>query len=105
MPFVYGTTDSGGVFTPLDLTGSTLKLEIRQQESDREALVWVDSSDVGGIFISNAAQGQFTITMTRAALAHLSAGNFVTDLVRVQPSGMIERMFEGTANVVEGTTR
>jgi hypothetical protein len=106
VPFVYGSTDDLGAFTPIDLTGSTLRLEIRKQETDKEALVWVDSgTEIGGIAITDADGGEFTITITRAGLAHLSAGTFVTDLVRVQPSGMVERIFEGPVTVVEGTTR
>jgi hypothetical protein len=33
------------------------------------------------------------------------AGTYVTDLVRLMPNGSQERLFEGTATVVEGTTR
>jgi hypothetical protein len=105
VPFAYGTVDSTGAnFTPIDLTGSTLKLEIRIQEIDHEALVSVYSPD-GGIAITNATQGQFQILMDREHLIHLAAGQYFTDLVRLMPNGYQERLWEGTANVVEGTTR
>jgi hypothetical protein len=105
VPFVYGTVDSTGAnFTPIDLTGSTLKLEIRTLETDHEALVSVYSPD-GGIFITNATQGQFQILIDRPHLTHLSAGQYFTDLVRMMPNGYQERLWEGTAVVVEGTTR
>jgi hypothetical protein len=105
VPFVYGTVDSTGAnFTPIDLTGSTLKLEIRIQETDNEALVSVYSPD-GGIIIVNAVQGQFQILLDRESLIYLAAGSYFTDLVRLMPNGYQERLWEGTANVVEGTTR
>ena len=105
VPFAYGTVDSTGAnFTPIDLTGSTLKLEIRIQEIDHEALVSVYSPD-GGIAITNATQGQFQILMDREHLIHLAAGQYFTDLVRLMPNGYQERLWEGTAYVVEGTTR
>ncbi|MCP3475161.1 hypothetical protein NLM33_33085 [Bradyrhizobium sp. CCGUVB1N3] len=105
VPFVYGTVDpTGANFTPIDLTGSTLKLEIRTQEIDHEALVSVFSPD-GGIFITNAAQGQFQILINRLHLTHLAAGQYFTDLVRLMPNGYQERIWEGTAYVVEGTSR
>jgi hypothetical protein len=105
VPFLYQSTDSTGtVFTPIDLTGSILKLEIRVQESDHEALVSVYSPD-GGIYLTNAAQGEFTILIERSNMTHLFAGQFFTDLVRLMPNGYQERMWEGQATVVEGTTR
>lgn len=103
VPFVYGTPISGGV-DPIDLTGSTIKLEIRKLETDREALVSL-SSPSGGITIDDAVNGEFTVRLTRDRMNHLFAGTFVSDLVRTTPLGNQERLWEGTATVVEGTTR
>jgi hypothetical protein len=100
VPFVY-REPSG---TPINLAGSTLKLEIRRQESDHEALVSI-SSPQNGITITNAAQGEFTILINRTLLARVAPGNYVTDLVRLMPTGLQERIWEGAAVVVEGTTR
>jgi hypothetical protein len=105
VPFVYQSVDpTGTIYTPIDLTGSTLKLEIRIQELDHEALVSVFSPD-NGIEITNAAQGAFTILIDRAHLVHLAAGQYFTDLVRLTPNGYQERLWEGVAVVVQGTTR
>jgi hypothetical protein len=105
VPFLYQSTDpTGTIFTPIDLTGSELKLEIRVQELDHVALVSVYSPD-HGIFITNATQGQFTVLIDREHLIYLAAGSYFTDLVRLMPNGYQERMWEGNAVVVEGTTR
>lgn len=103
--FVYQTDDGAGTITPIDLTGSLLMMEIRKREADHEAVVSVDSDD-NGITITNATGGAFTILIDRARLARLAAGDYFTDLVRQIPANeIVERIFEGTATVVEGTSR
>jgi hypothetical protein len=105
VPFLYQSVDgTGTIFTPIDLTGSVLKMEIRTLETDREALVSVYSPD-GGIYLTNAVQGQFTVTILRSGLNYIPAGEYFVDLVRLMPSGYQERLWEGTAVVVQGTTR
>jgi hypothetical protein len=104
VPFLYGSTDSSGNFTPIDLTGSTIKLAIRHAEADHEALVMVSSPSTG-ITITDAPEGAFTIEITRSAMVALDPGDYVSDLIRVTPTGNQERLWEGTATVVQGTTR
>lgn len=107
VPFVYGSANpDGSNFVPIDLTGSTLMMEIRVEESDSEAIVSVSSAD-GTIEITNATQGQFTIIVDRAHSWRLPPGStsYVVDLIRLMPNGYQERLFEGTATCVEGTTR
>ena len=103
VPFIYGTVDEADVFTPIDLTGSTLKLEIRKTEADHEVFVKVETDD--GIRVDDAAAGAFTVFIERDRLVRLAPGAYVSDLVREMPTGYQERIWEGVANVVEGTTR
>jgi hypothetical protein len=106
VPFLYGYYDTDGVTVlPIDLTGSVIKMEIRIQETDHEALVSVFTPDNGIVFDGDPKNGRFIIALTRANLIRLAAGSYVTDLVRLMPQGYQERIFEGTALVVEGTTR
>jgi hypothetical protein len=105
VPFVYGMTDPDtGVFTPIDLTGSEIKLEIRKNETDHTAIVSVNSPD-NGVMFTDIVHGAFQVVIERDALIRLSAGTYVADLVRLAPNGWQERLFEGNAVVVEGTTR
>jgi hypothetical protein len=105
VPFLYATSPDGGVTTtPIDLTGSTLKMEIRRQESDHTVLV-AASSDTQGITITDAPGGAFTILLDRNMLSQLMPGDYVSDLVRDMTNGYQERIWEGTATVVLGTTR
>ena len=105
VPFVYSVVDTNGNVTgPVDLTGSIVKLELRIAEDDQQAIVSVYSPD-GGIYFSSPTQGQFTIWMDRSHLSRLFPGNFVADIVRLMPNGYQERIWEGIATVVEGTSR
>jgi hypothetical protein len=103
VPFLYSSDNGNGTFTPIDLTGSKIKLEIRKREQDHEATVSVYSPD-GGITITNAPGGAFTVLITREKLQRLAPGDYFTDLVR-ENGGYQERLWEGTATVVQGTTR
>jgi hypothetical protein len=104
VPFLYAQSSDGVTFTPIDLTGSLLKLEIRSAESEHEAIVSTFSPD-NGIIITNAVGGSFTIVIDRSKSVRLAPGTYYTDLVRTMTSGLQERLWEGTATVVEGTTR
>ena len=64
VPFIYQSQDASGNVAPIDLTGSTLKLEMRINESDHEAVVECHSPD-GGIWITDAVNGCFTIAIDR----------------------------------------
>ena len=102
--FIYSIANADGSLTPIDLTGSTIKIEIRKREEDHEASVSVYSPD-GGITITDAANGKFTVLMDRYKLVRLAPGEYVSDIVRLMPNGLQERLWEGVAEVVEGTTR
>jgi hypothetical protein len=105
VPFVYGSYATDGVtVVPIDLTNSTLKLEMRIRETDNEALVSVFSPS-NGIVINNATAGTFTISIDRSKLARLVAGTYFADLVRLMANGYQERLIDAQAIVVEGTTR
>lgn len=105
VPFLFGTVDESQVFTPIDLTGSVIKMEIRRREAESMVMVSVFSPD-NGIIIEDAAGGAFTIFIDRARLVQLVPGEYVSDIVReVTATGIQERLWEGTATVVKGTTR
>lgn len=104
VPFQYSSIGTDGVtLTPVDLTGSVMKLQIRKVEAEHEAIVSVMSPT--DITFDNAKQGQFTIHILRDKLARLPPGDYVSDLVRLMTSGWQERIFSATVTVVQGTSR
>jgi len=107
VPFLYATSPDGGVTTtPIDLTGSTLMMEIRHQESDHEVVLSLSSANNQGIFITNATGGAFEILITRLQLEQFMVGSYVADLVRLMPNGYVERILDcDVVTVVEGKTR
>jgi hypothetical protein len=105
--FAIATMNSDGITTtPLDLTGSTIKMEIRVTEKDHEAIVAVWSPD-DGIYFNNGdpTTGQFVIAITRDKLTRLFVGDFVADIVRYMANGYRERLIDAAVTVVKGTTR
>jgi hypothetical protein len=104
VPFVYSMDDGTGHLTPIDLTGSVIKMEIRKQEADNSVMVSIYSPD-NGITINDAVNGEFTILIDRPRSSQLKAGDYVSDIVRLMTNGWQERLWEGAVTVVEGTTR
>lgn len=88
---------------PLDITGSTFKMQIRKTEMDNTAVVTISSGD--GIEIIDAAGGLFELTILRVKLLRLHPGEYFADLVRTDVDGFAERLWEGKAVVVEGSSR
>jgi hypothetical protein len=99
-------TVSGGTtnIQDFDLTGYSLRMQIRKIEADNTAVVTV-STDDSTIVITNPAGGEFDIIIPRERLRRLHAGDYVADLVTIDPTGYIDRLWEGKCVVVEGTTR
>lgn len=95
------------VGNPINLTGSTMTMEIRATASSVQALVTVGSAAPNtGITITNAALGQFQIVLPKAQLASLTPGaSYVHDLVRLRTDGYTEQMWTGTITVIGGVTR
>jgi hypothetical protein len=103
--YVINFTVSGSPenLVPKDITGHTFKFQMRKIEADNTAVVTASLGD--GIEITNAAGGEFVITLRREKLYRLHAGNYSADLIVTDPAGYAERVFECGCTVVEGTTR
>ena len=97
--------------TPINLTGSNFRLQIRSVEEAHSVLCEAATDGDGGITIFDAANGIFTMTIWNAQSpnlpnsSNLPEGDFVADLIRTLPDGREERLWEGTVTVNEGTTR
>ena len=91
----------------ISLVGSTLTMEVRPTAPSPQTVVTVGSGAPNtGIVLTNAAGGQFTITLPKASLSALTPGQtYVHDLVRLNPDGHTERMWTGTVSVDAGVTR
>lgn len=94
----------------VDLTDSILRLMIKKHDTDNEALVSVSSEDInpednGGIIITSAIDGEFTVIILRKQLQRLYSGEYVADLVRRTPDDKQQRLWDvSPVTVVEGIT-
>jgi hypothetical protein len=91
--------------TAVNLTGSVLRLKARKQPTDAEAFINISSDAGRGIVITSAVDGDFTLTFARDRLARMQAGDYVHDLVRVRPDGLVERIWRGTLTHEIGASR
>ena len=104
VPFLYASVNTDSSTTPIDLTGSDLMMEVRHLDVDHEVVMTSTTVD-GGIVITDAVGGAFTIIFTRDQLSQVVPGDYVADLVRLMTNGYQERLIDATVTVVEGVTR
>jgi len=57
------------------------------------------------VAISNAANGEITMTMTAANTANLTAGRMLYDLLITSPTSVKTRVVEGIATILPSVTR
>jgi hypothetical protein len=90
---------------PLNLTGSILRMMIRHRATDAEVPISLTSVGSDGITITDAVGGAFTLTIPRAKLSRLAAGDYVHSLIRQRPDGLFEDVWHGALTHQIGPTR
>ncbi len=85
--------------TPVDLTGSTLSMQVRSSAANPTRAFPVV------VTITDAPNGGFSVSIDAAQLATAPAGTYVHDLVRLRPDGVTEQIWTGTMVVTAGVTR
>lgn len=102
-----GPVASGG--TPINLTGSVVRLHIRRNIRATTPLVSLTSisatADTTNIYISNAAAGQFVITITATDTTAIAWTAAVYDLEVQTSSGYVRRYLYGSVKVTKEVTR
>ena len=88
---------------PINLTGYSAALQVRQNYYDDTALVTLTSPS-GGIVITGAT-GTIDITMSAAQTASLDEGNYVYDLEIYSSGGNVTRLIQGQFTVSPEVTR
>lgn len=85
------------------LTGYTARLAIRSSYAAPTELIRLTTEN-GSITIDDA-NGVINLAITSANTANLPASNSVYDLELISPSGMVERLIEGTVRITPEVTR
>lgn len=97
--FLYQQLDG----TPIDLTGNTMRMGIRFRAEDvnEEMLLTTEN---GGLVITDAPNGKFTVIITQAQLVLLQTGDYEHSLIRLQGTSML-RIWSGSLVINPGASR
>lgn len=89
--------------TPINLTGYTAALQIRQNYYDTTALLTLTSPSNGIVITGNT--GTIDITMTSVQTGLLDEGFYVYDLEITSGGGIVTRLIQGQFTVSPEVTR
>lgn len=95
---------TGNPSTPVDLTGYTARMQIRERIISPTAIISLTTEN-GGIVFTDSVNGQFKIEMSAETTASFSFKNGVYDIEFVSPSGFVRRLFEGSVTLSPEVTR
>jgi hypothetical protein len=97
--FIYQQLDG----TPIDLTGNTMRMGIRVHAADvtEELLLTTEN---GGLVITDATKGLFTVIITQAQLVQPETGAYEHSLIRMQSTTKL-RIWSGSLVINPGASR
>jgi hypothetical protein len=89
--------------TAIDLAGSTVRMQIRDNYSAADAVISLSTPSTG-ITLSNET-GKFTITMTATQTESLGIKQGVYDIEVEYDNGTVERILEGRVKISRQVTQ
>lgn len=98
-------TDNSTPGVPIDITGYTIRSQIRQTLTDTSFLLEMSTGVDARIAITDAVNGVFTITVSATDTAALDFGTAIYDLEMVSPGGVVTPLLEGVVTLVREVTR
>jgi hypothetical protein len=100
--FVYQTTDTPPV--PIDLTGYTMQMGIRFNAADVAEEMLLTTAPGGGLTITDAVAGAFTVLITQAQLVAMQLGTYDHSLIMMKGGGKT-RIWSGSLTINPGPSR
>lgn len=88
--------------TAINLTGATIRMQLRKEYEDVSAVLSLTSVANAGITITNAASGLFKIN---AQIINIEVFNYVYDIQFTLASGEVKTYVKGGFNVTPEVTR
>lgn len=99
--FAYQYTDG----SPINLTGNTMRMGIRRHAADAAEEMLLTTEN-GGLVVTDAANGKFSVRLTQDQLVRLPVGDYEHSLVRwITATGEKYRIWSGTLTNNAGATR
>lgn len=88
--------------TPINLTGYTAAMQVRDAADSATALISLTSSS--GIVLGGSA-GTIAVTISAEVTSAIVAGSYSYDLEITSGGGVVTRLLQGAFNVTAGVTR
>jgi hypothetical protein len=98
--FAYQSTDT----SPIDLTGNKMRMGVRKNADDIAELMLLTTEN-GGIIITNAPGGLFTVWLKQDELLVLTPGTYVHSLIRTRPDALQLEVWSGVLIHSAGPSR
>lgn len=86
----------------VNLTGATIRMQLRKSYSDIVAALSLTSASSAGITITNAANGEFKIN---TQIIDIEVYNYVYDIQITFSSGVVKTYVQGGFNITNEVTR
>jgi len=86
----------------VNLTGATIRMQLRKSYSDTVAALSLTSVSSAGITITNAANGEFKIN---TQIIDIEVYNYVYDIQITFSSGVVKTYVQGGFNITNEVTR
>ena len=90
--------------TPVNLTGYSARMQVRQRYVSSTAVLSLTSTPAAGISLGTT-NGQITVIVAAATMAGIEAGEYRYDLELVSGSGVVTRLLMGSFTVRAEVTR
>lgn len=103
LPILY-ITETEGYRYPVDITGYTAKMQIRQTVGSEGTPLAEISTDNGYIVIDGPS-GKIELVMSKAITSAIPPGEWVYDCLVTNSNGWTEQIIFGIATVLERTTK
>lgn len=87
---------------PIDLTGYTVRMQVRNKPG---GTVILDSDDAGGSTVIDGPMGQIDVAFSLPTMLAVTADQGVYDVAMTAADGRVDVLVEGTVKFVEGITR
>ena len=104
---VLSLVDNEDCVTPIDVTGWTFRMQIREKDQDGALIVELTTAN-GGVVIVDAVNGQVELLIADTVTDAFTEAQFkcaVYDLEAIDALGNVERIMEGTAVLSLNITR
>lgn len=101
LPIYFGQVDG----TPIDLTGFSARMQVRETVAATAVLLGLTSDTDGGIEFTDRPAGKFRIHLTAAQTAAMTWTRGVYDVELVSSGGEVTRLLLGDIKVSREVTR